>query len=103
MVSSIIVFLVSLFSFNYQIGFAVFILFVYLILFSIITEPLKNELPHNFQTVADLVKINASLDSTIWSRQAVYDRVKEIIVEQLSVDPELILPDSHFVNDLGMD
>jgi acyl carrier protein len=78
-------------------------LFLYLWLFSLITEPLKNELPKNFQTVADLVKINASLDSSVWSRHDVYERVKEIIVEQLSVDPKMVLPNSHLVDDLGMD
>nr|WP_035275702.1 hypothetical protein [Desulfogranum japonicum] len=101
--SSLIVFAISLYIFEYQVGLSFLIIFFYLGLFSMITEPLKNEFPDNFQTVADLVKINASLDSTIWSRQEVYDRVKEIVVEQLSVNSELILPNSHFVDDLGMD
>jgi acyl carrier protein len=103
LVSSIIIFPILLYVLNYQIGYAVFVLFLYLWLFSLITEPLKNELPKNFQTVADLVKINASLDSSVWSRHDVYERVKEIIVEQLSVDPKMVLPNSHLVDDLGMD
>lgn len=35
--------------------------------------------------------------------QNVEVRVKEIIVEQLSVDPEQVTPQASFVNDLGAD
>jgi len=34
---------------------------------------------------------------------AVEDRVKEIIVEQLGVDPSQVTEDAHFVEDLGAD
>ncbi len=103
LISTIIIFLISLYSLHYQFGLAVLIVFLYLAVFSVATNPLKNEFPNNFQTVADLVKINASLDNTIWSRQEVYNRVKEIIVAQLSADPQLDLPTSHFADDLGID
>lgn len=34
---------------------------------------------------------------------AVDDRVKEIIVEQLGVDPSQVTEDAHFIEDLGAD
>ncbi len=34
---------------------------------------------------------------------SVFDRVKEIIVEQLGVDPEDVKPEASFVDDLGAD
>ena len=37
------------------------------------------------------------------AQQDVEGRVKEIVVEQLSVDPEQVTPQASFVNDLGAD
>jgi acyl carrier protein len=34
---------------------------------------------------------------------ATADKVKEIIVEQLGVDPNQVTPDAHFIDDLGAD
>ncbi len=34
---------------------------------------------------------------------SLFDRVKEIIVEQLGVDPEEVTPEASFVDDLGAD
>ncbi|MCG8402219.1 MAG: acyl carrier protein [Firmicutes bacterium] len=34
---------------------------------------------------------------------ALYDKIKEIIVEQLGVDPEEVNPEASFVDDLGAD
>ncbi|MDH4222894.1 MAG: acyl carrier protein [candidate division Zixibacteria bacterium] len=34
---------------------------------------------------------------------SIEEKVKEIIVEQLSVDPAKVTPDASFVNDLGAD
>lgn len=63
---------------------------------------MRNEFPPNFQKVKDLIRIVGSLESRVWSRPDVYDRVKAIIVKRLGVKEEEVFPNSHFVNDLGM-
>lgn len=35
--------------------------------------------------------------------QAIFDRVKKVVVEQLEVDPEEVKAESSFTNDLGAD
>lgn len=35
--------------------------------------------------------------------QAIFDRVKKVVVDQLEVDPENVTEDSSFTNDLGAD
>jgi len=35
--------------------------------------------------------------------QAIFDRVKKVVVEQLEVDPEDVKAESSFTNDLGAD
>lgn len=63
----------------------------------------KTEFPKNFQTVKDLIHIVSTLDTKVWQREQVYNRVKMLVIEQLGVKDENVLPDSHFIRDLGMD
>lgn len=35
--------------------------------------------------------------------QEIYDRVKKIVIDQLSVEPETVKPEASFANDLGAD
>ncbi|MFK5971588.1 MAG: hypothetical protein QM487_15920 [Candidatus Marithrix sp.] len=65
--------------------------------------PFQSEFPKNYQTVKDLIRIVGTLDTKIWSRDEVYNRVKKIIVEQLVIKEEDIQPNSHFIDDLGID
>jgi acyl carrier protein len=37
------------------------------------------------------------------SQQEIYDRVKKIVVDQLSVEEEAVKPEASFANDLGAD
>jgi len=37
------------------------------------------------------------------SEKSIEDKVKEIIVEQLSVNPEQVTPEAKFIDDLGAD
>ena len=60
------------------------------------------EFPKNFQTVTDLIRVVSTLETKVWNREQVFNRVKMLIVEQLGVKAEKVLPDSHFINDLGM-
>jgi len=63
----------------------------------------QSEFPKNFHTVKDLIRIVSTLETKVWKREQVYNRVKMLVTEQLDVNAENVLPDSHFVNDLGMD
>ncbi len=63
----------------------------------------KTEFPKNFLTVKDLIRIVSTLETTIWTRDQVYNRIKMLVAEQLGVKAEDILPNSHFIKDLGMD
>jgi len=44
-----------------------------------------------------------TLDASVWGKDEVYERVKQLVVEQLGVKESEVHPDSHFVDDLGMD
>ncbi|HAW52260.1 MAG TPA: hypothetical protein DCX54_08035 [Flavobacteriales bacterium] len=72
-------------------------------LFVFLTSFMRNEFPPNFQKVKDLIRIAGSLESKTWTRAEVYNRVKAMIIEQLGVKEEDVSPDSHFINDLGME
>ena len=61
------------------------------------------EFPKNFQTVKDLIRIVGTLETKVWKREQVFNRVKMLVIEQLGVKAEDVLPDSHFIKDLGMD
>jgi acyl carrier protein len=37
------------------------------------------------------------------SKEAIFDKVKTIVVDQLSVDAEKVTPEANFANDLGAD
>ncbi len=37
------------------------------------------------------------------SKQEIYERLKEIIVEQLGVDEDEVVPEASFIDDLGAD
>lgn len=66
------------------------------------TNSLKAEFPNNFSLVKDLTRIVSTLDATVWDKEDVYNRVKQIVVEQLGVKESDVRPNSHFIDDLGM-
>ncbi|NJO43774.1 MAG: acyl carrier protein [Cyanobacteria bacterium CRU_2_1] len=37
------------------------------------------------------------------SKEEIFDKVKKIVIDQLSVDPTEVTPDASFANDLGAD
>jgi acyl carrier protein len=98
----LVIFVYSLLGSNYNIGSSIFFTLLFLIIFHFASLSLNDELPKNYQTVKDLVKIKSSPDSKSWKREDVYQKVKDMLVEQLGVNPELVLPNSHFIDDLGM-
>lgn len=69
---------------------------------STVTTPLKNEFPKNYRTVKGLIRITGSLNNETWSRDSVYSRIRMLVAAQLGIDEDAILPDLHFINDLGM-
>ena len=68
-----------------------------------LTTRYKTEFIPDFFTVADLTHIIGSRQSKIWDREELWEKIKEIIVEQLGVQEEEVLPDADFIKDLGMD
>lgn len=73
------------------------------IILNVAALSVQTEFPKNFVTVQDLTRIVGTLDTKVWKREQVYNRVKMLVVEQLGVQSEHVLPDSHFIHDLGMD
>lgn len=66
------------------------------------TTQLRVAFPRNFSLVKDLIRIVNTLDTAVWDRDKVYNRVKQIVVAQLGVKESDVHPDSHFVDDLGV-
>jgi hypothetical protein len=73
------------------------------ILLNFVILPFQSKFPKNYRTIKDLTRIVGTLDTKIWSRDEVYYQVKKVVVEVLGVKEEDVQPNSHFVDDLGMD
>lgn len=69
---------------------------------SFLTLPLKNTFPSGLQTVKDLIGILGSRNSEKWSREEVLRRVITLVSIQTGIKEEDIMPDHHFLDDLGM-
>jgi len=69
---------------------------------NVLTVPFKRELPTEFNQVKDLIKFVTTLDSRIWSKEEVFQKVRSITVEQLGVNESHVTLEAHFVNDLGV-
>jgi acyl carrier protein len=68
-----------------------------------LSRPFAYCLPEGHQTVRSLVHyVPASADRG-WTRAVIADRIREITIEQLSLDPAIYREDADFVRDLGMD
>ncbi|MDQ7072778.1 MAG: acyl carrier protein [Gammaproteobacteria bacterium] len=52
------------------------------------TTLFKTEFPKNFLTVKDLIRLVSTLETKIWQRDQVYNRIKMLVVEQLGVKDE---------------
>lgn len=65
------------------------------------TSMLKTELPNNYRFAKDLIPLVRTLDTSVWTNDEVYTRVKILVVEQLGVNESDVHPDSHFIKDLG--
>jgi len=100
-VSSLIVFATALLLTDSAI-LAFFVACFNSIILSVATLSLKTELPKNFHTVKDLIPIVSTLDTRVWTREQVYNRVKILVIEQLGIDADKVLADTHFITDLGM-
>ncbi|MFH1024270.1 MAG: phosphopantetheine-binding protein [Planctomycetota bacterium] len=65
-----------------------------------LTASFKQEFPDEFTRVQDLIKFVSSLDSRIWSREDVFNKVRTITVEILGVKESQVIPKAKFVDDL---
>lgn len=78
--------------------FALIVLFA----FRLITAPFKTEFPKGFIQVKDLVKFVKTLNSEIWTRNAVFEKVRQIVVRELAVKESDVTLEANFVKDLGL-
>lgn len=69
---------------------------------TLFTKSMKYEFPSNFMYVKDLIKIVGTLQTKVWGKDEVYKKVRKIVAAQLNIKENDILPDSHFVKDLGV-
>lgn len=97
-----IFFLLVLYKTHYDFALSIIFTCIATLIMIGMTSFLCYEFPDKFKTVKDLIRIVGSLDTGVWKREDVYTKIKELVVEQLSVKEEDVHPDSHFVNDLGM-
>lgn len=99
--ASFLIFVITYFKTN--IGYLSFIVsIITLAIIQAATSGLKVEFPSNLSLVRDLTRIVSTLDTTVWEKEDVYNRVKKIVVDQLGVKESDVYPNSHFIDDLGM-
>lgn len=68
-----------------------------------LTEPFRTEFPKQLIRVKDLIRFVKTLHSRIWSKEEVFQKIREIVVDLLGVKPEQVTLNSHWVYDLGLD
>lgn len=70
-----------------------------------ITAPLKQELPDDLNQVKDLIrfvpKLNTNTQSK-WSKDEVFQKIRQITVEQLGVEESEVTLETDYVKDLGI-
>ena len=93
-----------LFSFSVELSIlaGLFTGFVALIVGDRLTASFKQEFPDNCSHVQELTRFVKTLDSRIWTREEVFDKVKAITVEVLGVKESQVTPEANFVDDLGV-
>jgi acyl carrier protein len=82
--------------------FAIVPAIVFAIVGMILTTPFRTEFPPGISQVKDLIRFVKTLDSRIWSKEAVFEKIREITVEQLGVKPEQVIPEARWIEDLGV-
>ena len=55
-----------------------------------LTASFKTEFPHDVYRVGDLIRFVATLDSKVWSREEVLERVRNLTVEELGLHPDQV-------------
>jgi acyl carrier protein len=66
------------------------------------SEPANNNAKKSLTGSADSRK-HGKIQEEIMADKSIQDRVKEIIVEQLGVNPDQVTPEAKFIDDLGAD
>ena len=71
-------------------------------IFSWLLTPLRNKIPDTCSTVKDLIPYITTRSIKVWEKDEVYEEIKNLIVEMFYINPVLITPDSHIIDDLGL-
>lgn len=69
----------------------------------VIADKVADVVPENLRTVRALVPYAGKEEKSEWTYDHVLQRVIQITARQLGIPAEKILPDHHFVKDLGLD
>lgn len=59
--------------------------------------------PKKYSTVNDLIPLVSSSKTTVWSPEEILDRVMSLTSQQTGLELSKFTPDSHFINDIGLD
>ena len=68
-----------------------------------LTAPWETEFQSSYSQVRDLIPFVKTLDNRVWSKEEVFEKVRDISVEILGIEPEEVKLESRWVNDLGLD
>ena len=71
-------------------------------IFSWLLTPLRNKIPDTCSTVKDLIPYITTRGIKVWEKDEVYEEIKNLIVEMFYINPVLITPDSHIIDDMGL-
>ncbi len=66
------------------------------------TQPFKTEFPNKIYVVKDLIRFVTTTNDKVWTKDEVYEKLREISVRVLGVKPEDIKPEAHWVKDLAV-
>ena len=69
----------------------------------LMSVPFRMEFPESCSRVKDLVRFVGTLDPRIWSKEDIFLKLREIIIEQLGVKESQVNLETNFVKDLLID
>ena len=67
------------------------------------TNRYKAQFPANYSSVRDLVVLVPILDNAVWTKETIFEKIKEITVEISGVKAEDVQMGSKWITDLGID
>lgn len=88
---------------GFEVSFIVLPLAIYAVLIANVGHRIGYELPITFQRVKDLIPLVGSLNDKTWTNEGVLNKVMLITAEQTGLNISKFTPDSHYIDDIGLD